>query len=184
LLCWSLACANAADVPPWSLEQLMASLAGVEAVHVRFKEEKHLAVLDEPLVMSGELRYRAPHYLEKRTFQPHPERYELDGDWLVVETPDQGRRHIALRGAPELRALVEAIRATLAGDLRSLQRYYRVRADGRAEDWTLSLEPVDARVSDYVSVLVIRGRGDRLLSVETREADGDRGLLTLEQPDG
>jgi hypothetical protein len=80
--------------------------------------------------------------------------------------------------------LVEAIRATLAGDLRSLQRYYRIRVDGGAADWTLSLEPVDAQVSDYVSALVIRGRRDRVLSVETLEADGDRGLLTLEQPDG
>ena len=162
----------------------MASLAGVESVHARFKEEKHLEILDEPLVMTGELRYRAPHYLEKRTLQPHPERYELDGDWLVVETPDQGRRHIALRGAAPLRALVEAIRATLAGDLATLRRYYRIRADGRAEDWTLNLEPVDAQVSGYVSALVIKGRRDRVVSVETREADGDRGLLTLEQSDG
>ena len=112
LLWWPLGL-SAADE---ALDQVMRALAAVPAVQAAFREEKTLAILQEPLVSSGMLYYRAPAYLRKQTLQPQPEEYEADDHWLTVETPTDGRRQFDLNGYPQLRPFVEAIRATQAGD--------------------------------------------------------------------
>ena len=42
-----------------------------------------------------------------------------------------------LQDYPVLWAFVESIRSTLAGDLQSLNRFYRVELDGSERDWRL-----------------------------------------------
>ncbi|MCP5424517.1 MAG: outer membrane lipoprotein carrier protein LolA [Gammaproteobacteria bacterium] len=167
--------ATAAD---WDLQQLMASLAKVPSVEARFEERKELAVLAEPLLLHGTLTYRAPHYLKKQTLQPYPETYEVDGDWLTIVTPEQ-RRNLYLPGHFEVGALVESIRATLAGDLATLKRYYQVRLQGSPSAWTLRLEPKESALRDYVSAIEMSGQQDRVLRMETLEASGDRSVVTI-----
>jgi hypothetical protein len=181
LLLWVSLAATAGQVPtsPWTLQQLMESLAAVKTVNATFREQKELAILQKPLVMTGILRYRSPAYLKKQTLQPQEESYEADEDWLVIETPAEGRRQFSLNGYPLIRAFVEAIRATLAGDLPTLERYYQMQLQGLATDWTLRLVPVDKEITDYVTAIIIRGQGNRVLSIETLEAGGDRSLMTI-----
>ena len=174
LACWPLASA-AGD----ALAEVMRMLAAVPAVEGEFREEKQLAALQEPLVATGRLYYRAPHFLRKQTLSPQPEDYEADGDWLTVETPAAGRRQFDLNGYPQLRPLVEAIRATQAGDRKTLERYYRLEFAGAPEAWSLRLTPLAPEATRYVTAIILRGREGRIASVETLEAGGDRGLLTL-----
>jgi hypothetical protein len=181
LLMWISLSVRADTLPSsaWTPEQLMRSLAAVTAVDATFTEQKELAILQEPLITRGILRYRAPSYLKKQILQPYTESYEVDQDWLVIETPTEGQRHFQLRGYPLLRAFVEAIRATLAGDLQTLERYYQVQFQGQAAGWTLRLEPGDAEMARYVLAIVIHGQENRLLSIETLEANSDRSLMTI-----
>ncbi len=180
LLCQPLLVLAAdAAAPGWTLERLMETLAAVETIDATFTERKELAILREPLVSTGILRYRAPAYLQKQILQPQQENYEIRDDWLSIETSAEGRQDFYLRGYPLLRAFVEPVRAILAGDLRTLRRYYRVQLQEQAEDWLLRLEPVDKEIAKYVTAIVIRGRYDRLLSVETLETGGDRSLMTI-----
>ena len=104
LLCWPLS-----GLAQDGFDQVMRLLAAVPAVEGEFREEKQLAVLQQPLVASGRLYYRAPDFLRKQTLSPQPEDYEADGDWLTVETPAAGRRQFDLNGYPQLRPLVEAV---------------------------------------------------------------------------
>jgi outer membrane lipoprotein-sorting protein len=182
LLLWVSLAATAGPVQtsPWTLQQLMASLAAVKTVNATFREQKELAILQKPLVMTGMLRYRSPAYLKKQTLQPQAESYEADEDWLVIETPEGERRQFSLNGYPLIRVFVEAIRATLAGDLPTLERYYQVQLQGQAADWRLRLVPVDKEISEYVSSIIIGGQGNRVLSIETLETGGDRSLMTIE----
>ncbi|MCB1778144.1 MAG: outer membrane lipoprotein carrier protein LolA, partial [Candidatus Competibacteraceae bacterium] len=73
-----------------ALSQVMAALAAVPSVEATFREEKTLAMLQEPLVTHGILYYRAPAYLRKQTLEPQPEDLQADGDWLTLEMPGQG----------------------------------------------------------------------------------------------
>ncbi len=179
---WVLLAVTAGQVPasPWTLQQLIESLAAVKTVNATFREQKELAILQKPLVMTGNLRNRSPDYLKKQTLQPQEESYEVNEDWLVIETPTEGRRQFHLNGYPLIRAFVEAIRATLAGDLPALERYYQVQLQGQAAAWTLRLLPIDKEIADYVTAIIIHGHDNRVLSIETLETGGDHSLMTIE----
>ena len=181
LLCIPVTTALAqASIAPWTLEQSMQARAAVKAEDATFREQKQLAILQQPLVTTGTLQYRAPAYVRKQTLQPHQETYEIDGDWLTIETPTEGRRQFYLPGYPLLRAFAEAIRATLAGDLEALERYYQVQLQGQSAAWTLRLQPTNQEMAEHVSAILIRGQDERVLSVETLETGGDRSLMTVE----
>lgn len=162
-----------------ALEQVMRMLAAVPKVEGTFREEKNLAMLQEPLVATGLLYYRAPAFLRKRTLSPQPEDYEADGDWLTIETPAAGRRQFNLGGYPQLRPFVEAIRATQAGNRAALERYYQLELQGTPAGWSLRLTPRDPQASQYVAAIVLRGRDGLISSMETLEPDGDRSLMTI-----
>lgn len=161
------------------LRSVMQALAAVPEVHAAFREEKTLAILQEPLVSSGLLDYRAPDFLHKRTVQPQAEDYQADGHWLTVETPAAGLQHFDLNGYPQLRPLVEAIRATQAGDQNTLERYYQLQFRGTLADWSLWLTPRAPEAAQYISTIILRGQRDWIISVETLEPDGDRNMMTI-----
>lgn len=178
--------APAAD-PPLALEPLMAALAQNGPGTVRFAETKTSALLKAPIESSGTLTYAAPSRLEKRTLAPRGERFVVDGDTAVVEMPARNpgeKRRVELRLGeyPAIRAFVESIRGTLAGDLAALRRYYRVELEGTWSDWRLHLLPADPQLADVVLKVVIGGAGGEVRRIEILEASGDRSVMTITRP--
>ena len=168
----------------WDLQQLMLDLRAVKIAKAKFVEQKYLRILSEPLESSGTLFYIAPYRLEKYTERPNLESLVVDRDKLTIVS-DQGRRRrtLVLQDYPQIWAFVESIRATLAGDLPSLRRFYDVDLEGNAEAWRLLLRPSDPKTREMVQSIRIDGRRNSLRSIEIREADGDRSVMTV-VPDG
>jgi hypothetical protein len=112
--------------------------------------------------------------LEEHTTSPLDERLVVEGDRLLYERADRGvRREFGLDDQPEMRALVEAVRATLAGDLPALSRHYDVRLEGAPDaDWRLALVPRSVRVRAAVQRILVSGRGARVLAVDTEGGGG------------
>lgn len=162
------------------LLQLMQMLSQVKSARNKFVERKYLKILDKPLSFSGQLAYRAPDYLEKQTLIPKPETMVLEGPKLSVESKGK-RRVLALQDYPVVWAFVESIRATLAGDLPGLQRFYRVTMEGDSAQWRLLLTPTDSQMQEVVSEIRIGGRRNRVLSIEVLETQGDRSLMTISE---
>ena len=172
----------AADTPDasWSVEQLMQRFAQVKSAKGKFVERKHLRILSAPLESSGTLVYTAPGHLEKQTLTPKPESLVLDGDTLTFEDKTRNRRRtLRLQEYPVIWAFVESIRSTLAGDLRGLNRFYRVGLEGSETDWRLTLDPRDPAIERMVSQIRIAGSRTSIRSVETTEAEGDRSVMTI-----
>lgn len=164
----------------WGLPQLMSGFAAVNESRARFQEEKHLAMLTEPLQLSGTLRYVRPDRIEKQTTQPYAESLRIDRDRLEWET--QGRtRILSLRSQPQIWALAESLRATLAGDLPALQRHYAVKLQGTRMQWTITLEPRYDSLSQFIEQIRLQGRDNQLRQVEIIEASGDRSLMRIEE---
>jgi len=164
----------------WGLPQLMSGFAAVEQSRARFHEEKHLAMLTEPLQLSGTLHYVRPDQIEKRVTQPYTESLRINHDRLEWET--QGRtRTLSLRSQPQIWALVESLRATLAGDLPALQRHYKVKLEGTRTQWSLTLEPRYASLSQFIEQIRMQGLDNQLRQVEIVEANGDRSLMRIEE---
>jgi outer membrane lipoprotein-sorting protein len=179
LACALLTLAFAAAAAEWTVGDLMQSLARQQGGRVAFVERKHIAILDRPVESSGELVYRPPARLEKRTLRPQPELLVLDGDELSIQRGKQTLR-AQLRQYPEAGAFIDSIRGTLAGDLGALQRRYRLVLHGTEERWQLTLLPSDPAMGAVVLRIQIAGRRNQIQVIETMMADGDRSVLTIE----
>ncbi|HET9462821.1 MAG TPA: outer membrane lipoprotein carrier protein LolA [Thiobacillus sp.] len=180
-LVWlALLVSPAIQAAPLSVSQLMAALAKNPQGAATFTEKKFIAILEQPIESSGELLFIAPARLEKRTLKPKPETMVLDGDILTLE---RGRRKhvLQLKDYPEVAAMIESIRATLAGDRTALERAYHLALDGGNERWALVLTPLDPKVGAVIARIRMEGVKDVVHSVEILQADGDRSLMTIEK---
>lgn len=165
----------------WDLPQLMELLAANGGGRVRFTETRHLAMLDAPLVATGELVYVPPARLERHTETPVRETMVLDGDTLNLSR--EGRTHsLKLRDYPEAAALIESIRATLAGDRKTLERTYALGLSGNPGQWALDLLPSDPAVAKVVLRIRVTGSRGLVRGVEIQQADGDRSVMRIEPP--
>lgn len=171
-----LSMARAAD----DIDRLMATLATHPGGTVRFVERRHLAILDAPLEARGEMTYRAPDWLERRTLTPRPERLLLDKDTLTLER-DKRRMSMPVNQRPEVEAFVASVRSTLQGDRAALERYYRLSLQRTPQRWTLTLRPHEPRLRNIVSRIDIAGTGALVDSIEYTQTDGDRTEMWLEQ---
>ena len=164
----------------WGVEQLMRELAQVKRASGTFVERKELAILTTPLESSGTLTYTAPGRLEKHTLKPKPESLILDEKTLVIEDKARNRRRtLTLEEHPVVWAFVESIRSTLAGDLQSLNRFYRVSLQGAENRWQLTLEPREPNMQALVEEIAIGGSGNIVGVIEIHEARGDRSIMTI-----
>jgi len=164
----------------WDIDQLMQTLAQTRSGHVRFVETKSIAMLDKPVESSGELFYKAPDHLEKRTLKPKPETMILDQGTLLVERGRQ-KHSLQLQEYPELAAFIDSIRSTLAGDRKALERNYRLSLDGTSQNWSLQLLPIDVKMQAAVKSIRIAGVRDEVSRIEILQADGDSSVMLIEK---
>lgn len=162
----------------FDVAQLMQLLVGVETHDAVFTEKKQLALLTEPLVSKGILRYRRPNYIERNTTEPKPERFIYENDQILIEAYGRQRR-IQAGTQPALGALLESIRATLAGDEEALRRHYQLRLTGSAAHWRLEMTPLQAELAKRIRQIRIAGSQEQLRLVEIFEVSGDQTHMTI-----
>ncbi len=164
----------------WGIANLMQALAAVKHLEADFREEKALGVLDRTLVSTGGMRYDAPAALTIALDAPHAETLRFDAERLTIDDPDEGRQTIALATFPPLEVFARSLLATFAGDLATLERYYRVSFAGAPNDWRLTLEPRDGDIARHVVAITIDGRANYVRRIEKIEQGGDRTLTTFD----
>jgi hypothetical protein len=162
------------------IADLMDRLAQIPERRATFREEKMLAALDRPLHSEGRLHFRRPGHLEKTTTAPIAEALVVDGETLTITMPDQPPQIIALDDHPDLQALVDAVRAPLAGDLTMLRRHYGVWAEGGMAAWRISLRPTDPNVLRLLQTVEVDGSDTTVRSVRIVQANGDEQRMTIE----
>ena len=164
----------------WSVESLMLKLSEVKRSQARFVERKYLKVLKAPLELSGTLTYTRPGRLEKRTLKPKPETLTVEDDKLTLENPARNeRRVLKLQDYPVLWGFIESIRGTLGGDVKALERFYRVELEGGPAKWQLYLAPRERKMNEVISLIRIDGRQARIDTIEVQLAGGDRWVTKM-----
>jgi len=163
----------------WTIVQLTALLAQNGAAKARFTEEKTIAALDAPLQSSGELLYKPPNVIEKNTLTPKPERMRLEGNTITLE---RGKRKysLSLDESPEITALTESIRATLAGDRKALELHYHIALHGVREQWTMQLTPRNPKARQTIEHITVEGKSARIEKITVAQTDGDRSMMRIE----
>jgi len=176
-------CALPAQAAGWDIDTLMRGLAKHEGGRARFVETKTIALLDKPVVSTGELNYVPPARLEKRTLKPKQEFMVLDGDQLRLERGKQVFT-IRLSDQPEALAFVDSLRGTLSGDKAALEKNYKLSLSGSEERWTLDLLPDDQRIAAFVVRITFGGSRNHVDWIRYLQADGDSAVMTIEALDG
>jgi hypothetical protein len=161
------------------LDALMGLLGQRKSGEARFVEERIVVGLDGPLRSSGTLSFAAPDRFARRTEAPRAESMEVEGNQVTLKRGGR-TRHLTLDAVPELSALADALRGTLAGDARILQRSFRIRVSGTRERWVLGLVPSDDALARQVREIEIAGRGPDVLAIELWMNGGDRSIMHVE----
>jgi len=157
----------------------MALMAETSATNERFTESKSLAVLREPLRLTGTLAYQRPDRLEKHVLSPYEEHIVVEGNTLTLTAMDGKKKSIAIAKYPVIQAFVESIRGTLAGDANALKRFYHVALTGDRRSWKLTLKPLDQGLADYVHSIEVSGTEAQVTRVDIQEASGDNSVMTI-----
>ncbi|HTT80666.1 MAG TPA: LolA-related protein [Stellaceae bacterium] len=166
----------------WNLPELMRELARVKSASAQFTERKTMHMLNAPLATSGMLVYVAPDRMEKVTLTPMHERFVLERNRVTITGgPNNLTQTFLLTNYPEIGGLVEGIRATLAGDLPTLKRFYAVGLGGDWVHWQLLLQPKAAELAHFVKWIRIRGSGDRIDEVESEGSSGDLTEMSVDE---
>ncbi len=181
LVAWIPYAGAQAAPSPLDVPALMELMSKVSKRDNHFTETKTLAMLTRPLVLSGTLSYVRPNRVEKHVTSPYIEHLVVEGDQLTLSTKD-GTKRIAVDSHSLIRSLIEAIRASLAGQVAVLRRLYHIKLDGTLRNWTLTLRPLDAQAAEYLQSVTLTGQGDRLIKVDIRETGGDRSLMEIHEP--
>jgi outer membrane lipoprotein-sorting protein len=164
---------------PPTLEALMRGMAGAPGVSARFREEKQLALLSEPLESRGTIYFVPPNRLSRETSAPNETRLVIDGDHFSFRDA-AGSEAVDLSASPVAREYVANFIVLFNGDLDALRRRYEPDFHADASGWRLALRPRGKPLSDFIERVTLVGRGRALDRMELIEAGGDRTTTWFE----
>jgi len=172
---WLVAAAGAQAFSP---QELMQLLAEVPSARASFVETRESAMLKKPLTSSGRLVYRRPDRLEKHVLTPFVETITIEGSRVTIARAGaEADRVFTVPASGAAQALIESLRATLAGDLAALERHFAITVTGSRSGWTLQLTPRSATLP--IVRVDFAGREDRIQRIEVVETGGDRTVTTI-----
>ncbi len=159
---------------------LIASLGRPAPARTAFAEARFMAMLDRPLVVSGELAWLGGDRLQRTVTAPRDERVTIADGEVTQERAGKRPRSFSLRHAPQLQGLLESFVALLSGNAGQLGESFAIqRQDAAGHGWSLLLTPRDARVAKAVASIRIDGHGDEPRCMVMQEAGGDTAIDLL-----
>jgi hypothetical protein len=168
--------------PQLTLSELLAGMAKTRGVVADFREQKQIALLDQPLVSTGTIYFAPPGRFTRMTRTPAATRLVLDGPRMHFEDAT-GASAIDLAANPVARQFAENMVALWSGDRARLEKLYRLDFSAEAARWQLVLVPRSPTLGRFVARLALRGDGAEMRELELVEADGDRTLTTFTRSD-
>jgi outer membrane lipoprotein-sorting protein len=160
------------EAPP-ALEALMKGMAGAPGVKARFREQKQLALLSQPLESRGTLYFVPPDRLSRETTEPSRTRLVIDGDRVSFQDA-AGSDAMDLSANPVAREYVSNFIVLFNGDLDALRERYEPTFTAGEGGWQLELRPRAKPLRDFVERVTLAGRGRALVRMELVEVGGDR----------
>lgn len=163
----------AAEKAPADIDALLAGLAKAPGLYARFREEKHITLLQQPLVSEGSLYFTPPARFARHTEKPIASTMIIDGNQLQFGSAD-GQESMNLGTNPVARLFADAFVMLLSGNRAGLEKIFKMQLTPKAGgEWKLVLTPRVAPMDKLIKELELRGRGLNLNELDVREASGD-----------
>jgi hypothetical protein len=167
-------CSAALDV-----DELLAKLARPAPATTPFVEVRYSKLLDQPLVVKGQLEFHEDGALVRAVNEPFRERTEIRGETVSVERVGKAPRRFSLKRAPELRSMLAGFGAVLGGSRASLEQDFNLALKGEADHWQLSMTPKAASVGKYVRDIVIQGRESEPKCIVVTQPDTQASVMLV-----
>jgi len=157
---------------------LLGRFAKAPGIFARYKEEKHIALLQAPLVNEGTIHFAPPGRLARHTTKPIASSLVID-DKKVTFGGAEGSESLDLGTNPVARAFVDSFVMLLAGNRPGLERYFTigfsaVRGPKAAPDaWHLVLVPRTSPMDKVIKEMTVDGNGLAIKEMVVRETSGD-----------
>jgi outer membrane lipoprotein-sorting protein len=158
---------------------LLARLARAPGVSAKFREEKRIPLLSEPLLSTGSVYFTTPAVLLRRVVTPEASSLLLANGRLEFRDAS-GQRSFDLSSVPAVRSLAESFLYVLSGDRKALDSLYTMRFEGSAQAaWKLQLTPKSKELARLIREIKLEGDDIRVRSMQLTEASGDVSITTF-----
>lgn len=158
----------------------LQTLAEAAPTELAFIESRSSDLLAEPLEVRGQLS-REGDTLVRRTISPRRETQTLSATAIELRRDNRQRQRFAIRRAPELAALREALLAILDGDGPRLLEHFEARLNFDDEGgWQMDLKPRAEALAESVKELSLVGMGDRIDRMILSLVDGEQIVTRFE----
>jgi len=168
--------AKTAAKAPADIDALLAGLSKAPGLYAHFREEKHITLLQAPLVSEGSIYFAPPSRFARHTEKPIKSVMIIDGNQLQFGNAD-GQESMNLGTNPVARLFADAFVMLLSGNRAGLEKIFKMqltpKTGSAAGDWKLVLTPRVAPMDKLIKDMELRGRGLNLNELDVREASGD-----------
>ena len=157
---------------------LLARFAKAPGIFARYREEKHLAMLQAPLTSEGTIHFTPPGRLARHTLKPIRSTLLIDDD-KVQFGGAEGAESMDLGTNPVARAFVDSFVMLLAGNRPGLERYFTIHFTSLhgpklpAGAWHLTLVPRTSPMDKVIKEITLDGAGLTISTMVVRESSGD-----------
>jgi hypothetical protein len=164
-----------------TLAELEKALVRPPPQSTAFVEYRFSHLLKRATVSTGTLEYREAGVWVRTVDSPRAEHAEITDDEIRLRRGDGPERRVSLSRAPQLRMLLDSLRALLEGRITRLVDEFGTAFSSREQAWGLRLTPRDPVLARKVARFDVYGTGDAPACIEVAEPDGDASFTLLGQ---
>ncbi|MCP4666133.1 MAG: outer membrane lipoprotein carrier protein LolA [Deltaproteobacteria bacterium] len=155
--------------------RISRATSGVKTLASDFLEEKHVAMLQEPVFSRGRFYFENPDRLRWERIEPTPSGFAIQGNKAKRWRGQHGEPKVfELHEAPGIKSFADQVFAWVRADFEWLERGYRIRVV-QEDPVVLKLVPLSSSEKNYLNHLRIVFASDlsHVRIVEIHERDGD-----------
>jgi hypothetical protein len=161
------------------VDELLAKLARPAPATTPFVEVRYSKLLDQPIVVKGQLEYHEDGTLVRAVHEPFRERTEIKGETVTIERVGKSPRRFSLKRAPELRSMLAGFGAVLGGTRATVEQDFNLALTGDAAHWQLAMTPKLPAVGKYVRNISIQGHENEPKCVIVTQPDDEASVMLV-----
>ena len=158
---------------------MLAKLARPAPATTPFVEVRYSKLLDQPIVVKGQLEYHEDGALVRAVNEPFRERTEIKGETVSIERVGKSPRRFSLKRAPQLRSMLAGFGAVLGGTRARLEQDFNLALKGDPAHWQLAMTPKLPSVGKYVRDISIQGRENEPQCVIVTQPDDEASVMLV-----
>jgi outer membrane lipoprotein-sorting protein len=170
--------ANAAPMAQSDIDQLIQKIQALHAsepsLQANFREERHLAMLKEPIVNEGKVWFTLPDKIRREIGGKTPSTTVFDGKKMSIYYPNY--QQVEVYDVEKRPMLKDSLRALTAGlDLRGIANFYEIEGSKEGNLYRIRLTPKTTSVKKLVrSVELVIDNNLNPQSVNLEDARGQK----------